>query len=507
MSQKADVRAEVRRGRYKVAVDAEEGRRRREDSMVKIRRSKREEGLLKKRREGMQGLTLPMSKLASSTEMKLTALPSMVSGLRSNDVRLQLKATMLFRKLLSSDRNPPIAPVIQSGVVPRFVEFLTREDCPELQFEAAWALTNIASGTPEDAKVVIDNGAIPIFVRLLSSPNEDVREQTAWALGNVAGDSPENRDVVLGYGAVTALLSQLNENSRPGMIRNTTWALSTLCRGKPQPSSETTNAILSALERLIHSDDEEVLTNACWALYFLSDGNREQIQAVIETGVCPRLVGLLLHPSPSLLIPALKTVGNIVSEDDFQTQYMIDCQALPSLLSLLKHTRNKDIKREVCWTISNITAGTTEQIQAVIDADIIPYLVHLLQTDDFGVKREAAWAIAFVASGGTPEQIKYLVREGCIKPVCGLLSCPDKDLVRVCLQFLGHILSVGKAERDVGSSGGANAFAQMIEDSEGLEKIENLQSDDNPLIYEKSVELLEKYWQDDDGHDHMDTEK
>lgn len=47
-------KAEVRRGRYKVAVDAEEGRRRREDNMVEIRKSRREESLQKKRREGFQ---------------------------------------------------------------------------------------------------------------------------------------------------------------------------------------------------------------------------------------------------------------------------------------------------------------------------------------------------------------------------------------------------------------------------------------------------------------------
>jgi hypothetical protein len=39
--------------------------------------------------------------------------------------------------------------------------------------------------------------------------------------------------------------------------------------------------------------DEEVLTDACWALSYLSDGTDDKIQSVIESGVLPRLVELL----------------------------------------------------------------------------------------------------------------------------------------------------------------------------------------------------------------------
>ncbi|GLT47675.1 hypothetical protein SLA2020_213510 [Shorea laevis] len=498
MSLRPNERAEVRKNRYKVGVDADEGRRRREDNMVMIRKNRREESLQKKRREGLQAQQLPANLYSSAVEKKLEYLPSMVAGVWTDDSSLQLEATTQFRKLLSIERCPPIEEVIQAGVVPRFVEFLVREDFPQLQFEAAWALTNIASGTSENTKVVIDHGAIPILVKLLGSSSDDVREQAVWALGNVAGDSPRCRNLVLGHGALPSLLALLNEHAKLSMLRNATWTLSNFCRGKPQPPFDQVKPAIPALAHLIHSNDEEVLTDTCWALSYLSDGTNDKIQAVIEAGVCPRLVELLTNSSPSVLIPALRTVGNIVTGNDAQTQGIINHGALPCLLNLLMNTYKKSIKKEACWTISNITAGNKEQIQAVIDANIIGPLVHLLQSAEFDIKKEAAWAISNATSGGTHEQIKYLVSQGCVKPLCDLLICPDPRIITVCLEGLENILKVGEADKNLGNNGGVNLYAQMIDDAEGLEKIENLQSHDNTEIYEKAVKVLETYWSDED---------
>nr|AHJ25927.1 importin subunit alpha-1 [Senecio scandens] len=494
MSLRPSARTDVRRSRYKVAVDAEEGRRRREDNMVEIRKTRREENLLKKRREGLQAQQFQPTVDVPQLDKKLESLPAIVAGIWSNDRALRLEATTQARKLLSIERNPPIDEVIQSGVVPRFVEFLAREDYPQLQFEAAWALTNIASGTSDNTKVVIDHGAVPIFVKLLSFPSDDVREQAVWALGNVAGDSPKCRDLVLSYGALMPLLAQFNDQVKLSMLRNATWTLSNFCRGKPQPLFDQVKPALPALAHLIHTNDEEVLTDACWALSYLSDGTNDKIQAVIEAGVCPRLVELLLHPSPSVLIPALRTVGNIVTGDDLQTQVIIENRALPCLLSLLTQNYKKSIKKEACWTVSNITAGNRDQIQSVVEAGIVSPLVALLQSAEFEIKKEAAWAISNATSGGTSDQIKFLVREGCIKPLCDLLVSPDPRIVTVCLEGLENILKVGEAEKNLGNTGDVNVFAQMIDDAEGLEKIENLQSHDNNEIYEKAVKILETYW-------------
>ena len=100
MSLRPSARTEVRRNRYKVAVDAEEGRRRREDNMVEIRKSRREESLLKKRREGLQQLSsgaaqnqLQQPLLGSSFQSSATGLEKKVLSL---SLSLALRRFVLF---------------------------------------------------------------------------------------------------------------------------------------------------------------------------------------------------------------------------------------------------------------------------------------------------------------------------------------------------------------------------------------------------------------------------
>eukprot|EP00172_Hildenbrandia_rubra_P001179 Plantae.Rhodophyta-Hildenbrandia_rubra.ctg17372.p1 GENE.Plantae.Rhodophyta-Hildenbrandia_rubra.ctg17372~~Plantae.Rhodophyta-Hildenbrandia_rubra.ctg17372.p1 ORF type:complete len:535 (-),score=97.14 Plantae.Rhodophyta-Hildenbrandia_rubra.ctg17372:1403-3007(-) len=481
-----------RRTRFKKAIDPEEARRKREDHFVEIRKAKREESVMKRRRERMTPKDDMDDDLLSEMASLRAKMPDMFRLINSPDAATQLKGAKQYRKLLSIERTPPIMDVVNQGVVPIMTTFLDNDEWPDLQFESAWCLTNIASGTSKATASVINAGSVPKFVRLLSSPNANVREQAVWALGNIAGDSSTTRDLVLTNGAVEPLVTLLTQNQKLALLRNATWTLSNFCRGKPQPDFEIVKKCIPTLGHLIYFDDDDVVMDVCWAISYLSDGQNHRIQTIVESGVVKRLVQLLLSESFKVQTPALRAIGNIVTGNDSLTQYVINCSALPCLKNLLNHAK-KSIRKEACWTISNITAGNKDQIQCVIESGIIPVLLDILTNEKFEVKKEACWAVSNATAAGKPEQIRYMVEQGCIEPLCNMLTAPDPRIVTVCLEGLRNIMKIGERERDQANAE-YNEYARAIESVGGLDKIENLQQHSNQGVYDRAVQILETYF-------------
>lgn len=75
-------------------------------------------------------------------------------------------------------------------------------------------------------------------------------------------------------------------------------------------------AIPTLVKVMIENDVEDILTDVCWALSYLTDGGEDRIPFILETGVLPRLVQLLLHPNVSVSVPSLRALGNIVTGED-----------------------------------------------------------------------------------------------------------------------------------------------------------------------------------------------
>ncbi len=483
-----------RRRDFKKTLQAADARQKREDATIELRKNRRESALAKRRNlgSGKAPEFEDFDKLLDARNVmdkKVVELPVLVQMLNTDDAQEHANAAASLRIMLSVALDPPVQAVIDANIIPRLVEFLHDDSNESLQFEAAWALTNIASGTPDQARVVIDNGAVPEFTRLLASANLEIREQALWALGNIVGESPQYRDFILQHEVVQPLLAFANDEALTmAMLRTATWVLSNLCRGKPQPPFDIMKPTLPTLARIVLVQDDAVREDACWALSYLSDGSNDRIHDVIDTGVVPYIVELLTHSNVDVQTPAIRTVGTIVTGDELQTQLVIDSGALPHLLTLLS-SDDKGVRKRACWTISNITAGTEGQIESVIAAGLVKPLVELMADAQFEIKREAAWAIVNILLGGTEAHVRCVAEMGAIPAVCDILDCGESRIISVALDGLEVILEVGAMDVEYGTP-----FYTVFEEAGGIEKLEMLQDNEDDNVYQKAAAILTRFF-------------
>jgi len=502
----------MQRGTSKKGVSLEDTRRRREDKTIAVRKEKQAESLAKRRQawaeEGADSVAAPgaSSDAASATGAAdssrmytLADIPEMMQSMRAEgDSTRQLNALRGFRRLLSVEKNPPVQQCIDCGALPLFVHFLQRSDVTQLQFEAAWALTNIAS--TDRTRVIVESMAVPYLAQLLNSAEADIREQAAWCLGNVAGDGSELRDVVLSAGAMPYLLANIQQPASISLLRNCVWTLSNFCRGKPAPPLAAVQPALAVLARVLTTcTDEDTVVDATWAFSYLSDGENDRIQAVVDQGIVPTLVAMLHSPKHTVVTPALRALGNIVSGNDSHTQAVVDAAVLDAIVPLLGNPR-KTIRKEACWMLSNVAAGTEAQLQrAMATPGLLPKVLEQMgAAAEWDVRKEAAWVVSNMATGGKEREVAALVQAGAVRPLCDLFDTGDVRVITIALEAVEVLLKhFGNGAN--GTLPASLDVPQLMEECDGISKLEQLQEHENENIYNKAVRLIEVYFSDDDG--------
>ena len=190
--------------------------------------------------------------------------------------------------------------------------------------------------------------------------------------------------------------------------------------------------------------------------------------------------------------------------NDQQTQHAMDCKALSALVPLLGHEK-KNVRKEACWTLSNIAAGTFKQAEDLVhfvcptDGEpLISKVVKLAHEGEWEVRKEAAWILANICTGGNVTNIQALVDRHALTAIVNLLPVEDVKIVMVALEALEAVLRKGQES--------GRRWDLIIEEVGGQDNLESLQDHDSDEVYQKSMGILKRYFDAEEEGDDGDVE-
>ncbi|CEM10276.1 unnamed protein product [Vitrella brassicaformis CCMP3155] len=446
---------------------------------------------------------------------------------------------------------------IDAGILPMLVERLGDDHLPDHQQQAASALDNIASGntngppTPSvgpEMQAVIDAGAVPPLVELVSSLDDGVCVAAMKTLVNLARPTllGQERGDMLQLGVLARLQTTMRERTAFEVLKGGADLLYYLCFWNPDPPAfDKIGPFVPVLANIIctHTPDQEgcLLYGAMSALAAISDGrdDDEHRDAVVATGVCERLVELAAGEwvMCGMLENALTVLDNIAQGTDAHRDVLAECGVIPRLSQLLQPPATNEIMQpqmpasmsdmseedagcerairlarahdKACRVLTiMISEGTAGHVEAVVNSGAVPHLLDIMTADnmyaDSGLtidinfivsgglrhlKQAAAEAMALLANNASQQQVEGLVGYGCVQRLCGLLDSTDDPNVLV---VLSNILDHGR-DRQVAESLPNNPFSQLIREAD-VSMLVALQTHDDQDVAFEAMNILLDYF-------------
>ncbi|KAG4976915.1 hypothetical protein AAZX31_13G121100 [Glycine max] len=440
--------------------------------------------------------------LESQTSAAVENLKSAIAFQGKGAVKKRVGALQELRRLLSRSEFPPVESAINAGAVPLLVQCLSFGSPDEQLLEAAWCLTNIAAGNPEETKALLP--ALPLLIAHLGEKSyPPVAEQCAWALGNVAGEGEELRNVLLVQGALLPLARMMLPN-RGSTVRTAAWALSNLIKG-PDPKAATElvriDGVLDAIIRQLKKADDELATEVAWVVVYLSALSNIATSMLVKSNVLELLVHkLATSNSLQLMIPVLRSLGNLIASDSHAIPGLGITDNVIQVLVKCLNCENRVLKKEASWVLSNIAAGSVEHKQLIYSSEAVPVLLRLLSAAPFDIRKEVAYVLGNLCVSPTKgddkpslilEHLVSLVEKGCLPGFIDLVRSADIEAARLGLQFIELVLR--------GMPNGKGP--KLVEQEDGIEAMERFQFHENEDLRTMANTLVDKYFGEDYGLD------
>ena len=466
----------------------ESQRSKRSEAQIELRRSKRSEASFRRRKLKEFELDWIEIDKCPSRQFQMDELEELISLLHSPNKKLCLMGVYGIRKLLSQGFPSAIDRIMSSGAVGLIVACLSYDDSPQIQYEAAWAITNICTGSHQEIWLVIEQGCLAGLVHMLTSSINEVKEQALWALGNIAADSGEHRDLILEAGVVQPLVGIIMNSQAISLVKQGCWTACNICRAKPRPVLDKLHPLMPALAKgiMLHKELQEIVPDILWSFGCLTENNLGAIDKVIELELVPVIIGFARSKASAYTLPALKVIGNVIGGNDRHTDAIVEYGGIKVLKECLG-VEYKPVKKEAVWAISNLCAGTSEQLDKLLRSNILRILAECGPDENLQIQKEIVWAFANAVGCGY-DIFDRLLEQGIFACLVPFLHSIDSSIVLVALMAIDQTF-----EYFQGDSEGLQRCLECFEENNGDKEIYKLQNHPESRVYKKALKFLETY--------------
>ena len=282
----------------------------------------------------------------------------------------------------------------------------------EVQCNAVGCITNLATHEDNKAKIA-RSGALGPLTRLAKSKDMRVQRNATGALLNMTHSgftrsteircdtvlthaADDNRQQLVNAGAIPVLVQLLSSQDVDVQYYCTT-ALSNIAvdAGNRKKLAQNESRLIQSLVHLMDSSSPKVQCQAALALRNLASDEKYQLEIVRAKGL-PPLLRLLQSSYLPLILSAVACIRNI-SIHPLNESPIIDAGFLKPLVELLGSTDNEEIQCHAISTLRNLAASSDRNKQLVLEAGAVQKCKELVLDVALSVQSEMTAAIAVLA--------------------------------------------------------------------------------------------------------------
>ncbi len=254
--------------------------------------------------------------------------------------------------------------------------------------------------TDDNRQQLVNAGAIPVLVQLLSSQDVDVQYYCTTALSNIAVDA-----------------------------------------GNRKKLAQTEPRLVQSLVHLMDSSSPKVQCQAALALRNLASDEKYQLEIVRARGL-PPILRLLQSTYLPLILSAVACIRNI-SIHPLNESPIIDAGFLKPLVELLGSTDNEEIQCHAISTLRNLAASSDRNKALVLDAGAVQKCKQLVLEVPLSVQSEMTAAIAVLAL--SDELKTHLLNLGVFDVLIPLTDSESIEVQGNSAAALGNLSSKGNS--------------------------------------------------------------